>query len=309
MFGLFTKKARQLTGAELAEEGLKQIAIAIKDSSISLEKGRIFDDVYVHADRPLGVSRVAYVMFSPSVQNQVIARCALVFDRPRDGVPSFQIDWAVLPQYRKNNWGTTVATKALAEFTSGMKTGLPGGFYIEAIVDEENEASKKIGRSLLGGEKILFNEQTHSNVHNFLKKFPEAPSKHTDRGNVAEIKLDAVEIIFDLVNKQGASVSRDDLLKLIENVSANIGEEDVNKAGAKVLAISALINVTAYSIDQGDIEMANVYSNCGFTAFDKFVKGQMESFNDYQADALRALQREYSSVTKEVMEANSTLPG
>ena len=129
------------------------------------------------------------------------------------------------------------------------------------------------------------------------------------KDKIAKIKLDAAEIITSLVREKGATVSLDKMLMLVRNVSANIGEEDVNKAGAKVLAISALINVTAYSIDQGDIEMANVYCNCGFTAFDKYVKGQMESFNDYQADALRALQQEYASVTKEVMEANSILPG
>lgn len=305
MFGLFAKKTVRLTGAALAEEGLKQIAIAIKDRSISLEKGRIFDDVYVHADRPQGVSRVAYVMFSPTVENQVIARCVMVFDRLRDGVPSFQIDWAVLPQYRKQNWGKTVATKALAEFTSGMKKGLPDGFYIEAIVDEENDASKKIGRSLLGGEKILFNEQTKSNVHNFLKKFPEAPSTHIDTGNVAEIKLGAADLIFSLVSEQGASVSRDDLLKLIENVSANIGDSDICRGGSKLLAISVLSNVLGYSIDQGDIQMANVYANCVGAAFEKYVKGQKESFSEYQNGALQMIMKEHMPVLKELMQLNT----
>jgi len=172
MFGLFAKKNKQQTGAELAEEGLKQISIAIKNKSIFLEKGRIFDDIYVHLDKPLGVPRTAYVVFSPSVQNQVIARCVIIFDRVQDGIPTFQIDWAVLPQYRKQNWGTTVATKALTEFASGMGKAMPTGFHIEAVVDENNETSKKIARSLIGGEEILFNKQTQSNVHSFLKKFP-----------------------------------------------------------------------------------------------------------------------------------------
>ena len=305
MFGLFAKKTKQLTGSELAEEGLKQIAIAIKDGSISLEQGRIFDDLYVHADHPLGVQRFAYVMFSPSVKNQVVARCVIVFDRSREGTPSFQIDWAVLPDYRNKNWGTTIATKSLTEFVSGMKKGLPAGFYIEAIVDEQNEASKKIARSLLGGEEVLFNKQTKLNVHNFLKKFPEALPKHIGGDNVAEIQVGAVEIIFALIREQGASVSRDNLLKLVENVSANIGDRDICKAGSKLLAISALSNVTGYSIDQGDIQMANVYANCVGTAFDKYVKGQKESFTDYQNSALQTIMKEHMPLLKELMQCNT----
>lgn len=171
MFGLFKKEAKQRTGAERAEEGLKQIAIAIKDGTISIEKGRIFDDIYVHSDNPLGDLRISYVMFSPSVRNQVVARCAFNSSNLIEGIPSFQIDWAVLEPYRKQNWGKTIATKATAEFAGGMKKWLPDGFYVEAVVDEENEASKRIGRALLSGEEIIFNKKTKSNVHSFLKKF------------------------------------------------------------------------------------------------------------------------------------------
>ena len=305
MFGLFAKKTGQLTGAALADEGLKKIAIAIKDRSISLEKGRIFDDVYVHADSPLGVSRVAYVIFSPTVENQVIARCVIAFDRLRDGAPSFQIDWAVLPQYRKKKWGKTVATKALAEFASGMKKGMPGGFYIEAIVDEENEASKKIGRSLLGGEEILFNKQTKANVHNFLKKFPGAQLTSTLENNVKEIKFGAAAILLTLVNEQGISVSQDDLMTLIVNVSANIGDKDICMAGSKLLAMSALSNVTAYSIDQGDFPMARIYANCFGAAFTKYVKGQQHSFDDYQNGAIQMIVKQHIPVVGELIKCES----
>lgn len=172
MFGFFSKKNKQPTGAELAEEGLRQISIAINNNSISLEQGRIFDDIYVHADKPLDVPRTAYVMFSPSVQNQVIARCVLLYDGVKNNTPSFQIDWAVLPEYRGKNWGKTIAAKAIKEFTSGLGKVLPMGFYIEAIVDADNEPSIRIAQLLLGGEEVLLNKQTGKNVHSFLKKFP-----------------------------------------------------------------------------------------------------------------------------------------
>lgn len=170
MFGFFGKK-KLPNGAELAEEGLRQIAIAIKEGSITLERGRIFDDIHVHGDMPNGISRITYVMFSPSVQNQVIARCVILHDRTQNGMPIWQIDWAVLNQYRGKGVGTSVATKALTEFTSGMKGILKAGFFVEAVVEEGNEASKKIARELLGNEKVIINKVTGAHVHNFLKRF------------------------------------------------------------------------------------------------------------------------------------------
>lgn len=128
--------------------------------------------------------------------------------------------------------------------------------------------------------------------------------EHTDK-DIAKIKLSAAEIIINLVSEQGASVSRDDLLKLVENVSANIGDRDIYKAGDKLLAISALTNVTAYSIDQGDIQMANIYANCFGAAFNKYVKGQKELFNEYQNGALRTIIAGHMPVVKELMQCNT----
>lgn len=172
MFGLFgKKKSKALTGAELAEEGLTQIAIAIAGRKITLEPGRIFDDVYVHADAPQGVRRTSYVMFSPTVENEVIAKCSIIHVGAHDGTPKFQIDWAVHPLYRRKNWGKSIAAKALKEFTTGMAGRLPTGFLIEAVVDEDNAPSKTIARTLIGDEMILFNEQTSAKVCSYVKSF------------------------------------------------------------------------------------------------------------------------------------------
>jgi hypothetical protein len=132
----------------------------------------------------------------------------------------------------------------------------------------------------------------------------DSPPKHTVE-DVAKIKLRAAEIIFTLVNEQGASVTQDDLLKLITNVSANIGDVDICKAGDKLLALSALTSVTAYSIDQGDIPMANVYANCVGAAFNKYVKDQKHTFDDYQNDALRTIVDGYGPVVQELMKCNT----
>jgi hypothetical protein len=172
LFGFLRKNTKQMTGAEMAEEGLRQIAIAIQNNSISLQQGRVCEDIYAHGDQPNGSPRLTYVMFSPTGQNQVIARCVILLDRAQGQTPIWQMDWAVLSQYRNQGFGLAVAAKSLMEFTAGMKGKLKHGYAVEAVVDEGNEASLKIAKAILGGEKVLLNRASNTNVHSFLKRFP-----------------------------------------------------------------------------------------------------------------------------------------
>ena len=122
---------------------------------------------------------------------------------------------------------------------------------------------------------------------------------------VAELKTRAVEILVELAAEQGEAVAKGDMKQLVENVASNIGERDICKGGDKVLALSALSNVTAYYIDQGDIRLANVFSQCFFAAVNKFFKDKMEALDSYQSGAVRSIMRDYGSVVKELMQANS----
>ena len=171
MFGFFKNKSKQVTGAQLAEEGLRQIAIAIRNNSISLQQGRVCEDIYAHADQPNGIPRLTYVMFSPTVQNQVVARCVILFDRTQGQKNIWQMDWAVHDNYRSQGFGSAVAAKSLMEFTNGMKGKLDRGYAIEAVVDQGNDASLKIARAVLGGEKVLPSKGANTKVHSFLKEF------------------------------------------------------------------------------------------------------------------------------------------
>lgn len=139
----------------------------------------------------------------------------------------------------------------------------------------------------------IFGKQT-------LKEYFPVPRKDT----VASVKQNAADIVFKITSTNGVSISRDDAGALIDNLCANIPETDVCKGGEKVLAISALSSITAYSIDHNDIDGANAYAECFFAAMKNHVEGQMASFNEYQAGALRTVVGEHRSVVQELMEAN-----
>lgn len=127
-----------------------------------------------------------------------------------------------------------------------------------------------------------------------------APSE----SDLVNIKRKASEIVFEIAKANGASISRDEAAILINNVCANIPNADACKGGDKVLAISALSNITAYSIDQDDIDDANVYAACFFAAMKECVEGQMPSFSDYQSQALRMIVKEHGVVIQELKAAN-----
>ncbi len=173
MFSLFKKKhTKNVSGAELAMNGLKNISVAIAQNMISLEKGRIHDDIYVHADTPEGKTRVSYVMFSSTVKNEVIARCSVFNDRVENGVSVWQVDWAVAEQYRNQGFGTAVATKAVEEFKSGMNGRLTGGFCLEAVVDPDNAKSNRIAANLIGNCESGVDTATGKRAYSYLLHVP-----------------------------------------------------------------------------------------------------------------------------------------
>lgn len=124
-----------------------------------------------------------------------------------------------------------------------------------------------------------------------------APSEE----DVGETKSAAIQIIMGLMNEQEALVPESDIKKIVENVSANVGDREVSKVGAKVLAVSVLSNATGYFIDQGQNEVAYTYFMCIGAAIRKHFEGHLDSFSDYQKSALQAIMQDYKSLGEELM--------
>lgn len=170
MFDFFKKKEPQLSGSEMALLSLKHLTTAIKNNEIKLQQGNLFDDVYVHLDHPEGNVRFTYIIFSTTEQNKPIAKLSCIMRGAHENAPLWDVDWAVDPSYQGKKWGLTVAYKASEEFKNGMKGKYPNGFWLEAIVDDNNEASKIIASRIIGGLEIL-KSKNNSNVFNYRNHF------------------------------------------------------------------------------------------------------------------------------------------
>lgn len=118
---------------------------------------------------------------------------------------------------------------------------------------------------------------------------------------IAKIKAESVKIIMDLMNDQQIRAVEQDVKKIVDNVSSNVGDREVSKVGERVLAVSVLSNATGYYIDQDERDLAYSYFMCVGTAIRKYFEGQMESYSDYQKNALRVIVRDHRSLGEELM--------
>lgn len=124
-----------------------------------------------------------------------------------------------------------------------------------------------------------------------------APSSN----DIDKIKSDAVQVIMGLMKEQEALVSESDVKTIVNNVSANVGDREVSKVGAQILAVSVLSNATGYFIDQGENDIAYSYFMCIGAAIRRCFEGRLDSYSDYQKSALQAIMQDYRSLGEELM--------
>ena len=122
---------------------------AFKAGQIRLQKGDIDPDLYVHLDVPApGVYRFSYVRLDNGV---VRAFATLVRVEPIEGLPCFQVGYAVPERFRGRGRATDVLSSAIAELQNGMARNGHKRIAIEAIVGIDNPASMKVAERVLGG--------------------------------------------------------------------------------------------------------------------------------------------------------------
>lgn len=124
-----------------------------------------------------------------------------------------------------------------------------------------------------------------------------APSSN----DIDKIKSDAVQVIMGLMKEQEALVSESDVKTIVNNVSANVGDREVSKVGAQILAVSVLSNATGYFIDHGENDIAYSYFMCIGAAIRRYFEGRLDSYSDYQKSALQAIMQDYRSLGEELM--------
>lgn len=113
---------------------------------IPLQKGELDPNVYVHMDRPNGEIRLTYVRL---IDRAVTAIVIFVQCDPLENLPCFSIGYAVPEPFRRKGLAKTTIRSAIEEMKMGLKRNGVSSFYIEAIVGDNNEASRSLAEQTI----------------------------------------------------------------------------------------------------------------------------------------------------------------
>jgi hypothetical protein len=119
---------------------------ALNVGSVQLRPCELHSDLTVLLDHPNGVPRFTYA----SVKNNKVHAIALfVVTEPVEGVPCFNIGYAVIEPMRNKGVATKILEQAISELTHGHSRSSAKEFYLEAIVSTSNLASNKLAAKLI----------------------------------------------------------------------------------------------------------------------------------------------------------------
>lgn len=137
-------------------DALTSFQDALLNGQIRLQKEDLSPDLFVHTDRPQGIVRFTYV----SLDRQTVTALAMfVIAEPIEGVPCFQVGYAVPERYRSQGRAKALVKAAIAELKQGLLRNNISSFYVEAIVDVDNEASKRVALATISTTPVAVTDE------------------------------------------------------------------------------------------------------------------------------------------------------
>jgi hypothetical protein len=127
-------------------DALVGLQSALNVRSVQLRPCELHSELNVLLDHPNGVPRFTYAL----VQNNKVHAIALfVVTKPVEGIPCFNIGYAVVESMRNMGVATKILQQAISELMHGLGRSSAKEFYLEAIVSTANLASNKLAQKLI----------------------------------------------------------------------------------------------------------------------------------------------------------------
>ncbi len=119
----------------------------LSHGALRLVPGTLDPDLKVFADMAGGQPRMTYARIENGV---VTALVVFVFaDFGSDGIPFFQVGYAVPDPYRRQGRAKSALRSAIAELVHGFSKTGSQSFNIEAVIGVDNIASQRIAAALI----------------------------------------------------------------------------------------------------------------------------------------------------------------
>ena len=122
-------------------DGLKELQKAIDARIVQMTPCELHPDICVHFDRPNGEHRFSYALIE---NGEIKSFAVFVIVEPLEGLPCFNVGYAVPLKYRKQGFATEILKKSADELRHGFGRNSIKEFYLEAIVGADNVGSQKL---------------------------------------------------------------------------------------------------------------------------------------------------------------------
>lgn len=102
-------------------------------------------------DKPAGVHRYSYAKIE---HGRVKSIAILVHHEPINGIPCFNLGYAVPDAYRNRGWAKDILEKAIEEMRRGLGRNGGTSFYVEAVVSRDNIPSQHVASKVISGSPV-----------------------------------------------------------------------------------------------------------------------------------------------------------
>ena len=149
-------------------DALISLQKAVNDSTVHMTEGKFYPNVKCLIDYPDGETRYTYAKI---IDNEVQAIAILGLIPMASDVPYFQIGFGVKKSKRGQGMGIRLMKQALKELVNDISTSSMKEFYLQAIVNVENEASNNISRKYISNSPTsIFDTLSGEPAYQYLCK-------------------------------------------------------------------------------------------------------------------------------------------
>ena len=125
---------------------LNQLQNQLTNKELPLVRSFSRTDLFVLRDEPNQKPRFTYL----SIEKSTIRSIAMfVLVEPYQGLPCFQIGYAVAESYRNKGLATQTVKAAINELVHGLSINRLSPVYLEAVVEADNTASQRVAEKTL----------------------------------------------------------------------------------------------------------------------------------------------------------------
>jgi len=114
---------------------------ALLARTIEVQRCELDSNLVVHLDKPNGDPRFTYARIDDGT---VVALVMLALVEPYEGLPCFQLGYAVLEGFRNRGFATETVRSSIKELRNGLQRSGGTAFCVEAVVGAANKPSQRV---------------------------------------------------------------------------------------------------------------------------------------------------------------------